>query len=164
MLIKKIMASFTGMVALFSTVITSAGCGTDYGVVPSLTSEDHCCAAFSEEAYENCINNFRREGICNPEPMEAIYGPPSMMCCISLQNDAEAYQNCVDDFERTQECHVDTPSDPTPSDPVEDPTDPQETIYGPPSMMCCNSLRNDAEAYQKCVDEFEETGECKPDE
>ena len=31
-------------------------------------------------------------------------------------------------------------------------------------MMCCYSLRNDEAAYQKCVDAFNETGECKIDE
>ena len=172
MLIKKLMTGFAGMVALFTTVITCEGCGTDYGAVPPISPEAECCDQYSEDNYQKCIDRFEETGECVPnetvdpepadpsDPGENIYGPPSMMCCRSLMDDAEAYQKCVDKFEETGQCVPDDPEDPKP---IADPSDPGETIYGPPSMMCCRSLMDHAEAYQKCVDKFEETGECNLD-
>lgn len=121
MIIKKLMNSFAGMVAVFTTTITCAGCGTDYGAEPYYNPDqqrDECCEArygFDSTAYRRCIDLFSESGTCpsdaevnpNLEPQETIYGPPDMMCCYSLRNDEAAYQKCVDAFNETGECKID---------------------------------------------------------
>ena len=120
MIIKKLMNSFAGMVAVFTTTITCASCGTDYGIdpEPNFPPKDKCCEiryGFDSTAYRRCIELFSESGTCpsdaevntNIEPQDPIYGPPDMMCCYSLRNDEAAYQKCVDAFNETGECKID---------------------------------------------------------
>ena len=129
MLIKKLMTGFTGMVALFTTVITCEGCGTDYGVsVPP--ARERCCESygFDSDSYARCLELYDEKYGC-PSKAEieeaeieepygfnsgmAIYGPASvMLCCHPLQDDPERYADCIDKYDNTGVCVLDEPVDP----------------------------------------------------